>query len=132
MHIGAVSKKANKILRFADILFTCLTYNYKVLIADTYSGTAFTIARLSSIAAKLRGKKIVLVLRGGRLPDFYKENMSVVDKVFRRSHHIVTPSLYLHSFFNDLGYKVEYLPNYIDTSIFLKKIFHVSHILYCG
>lgn len=121
MHIGAVSKKANKILRFADILYTCLTYNYKVLIADTYSDTAFTIARLSSIAAKLRDKKIVLVLRGGRLPDFYKENKSAVDKVLKRSHHIVTPSLYLHSFFNNLGYKIEYLPNYIDTSIFFEK-----------
>lgn len=121
MHIGAVSKKANKILRFADILSTCLTYNYKVLIADTYSGTAFTIARLSSIAAKLRGKKIVLVLRGGRLPDFYKENKATVEKVFRRAHHIVTPSLYLHGFFNNLGYKVEYLPNYIDTGIFFER-----------
>lgn len=118
VHIRAVSDKANKILRFADIFWVCLTHNYDVLVADTYSGQALTIARLASLVAKIRGKKIILVLRGGMLPEFYVKNKSLVNSVLQRANQIITPSLYLQNSFNEFGYKVEYIPNFIDTSVF--------------
>ena len=58
-NVKAVSSKLNKGYRFLDIFFTCLFGNYDILIADTYSGNAITIARISTLVAKFRKKKIV-------------------------------------------------------------------------
>lgn len=119
--IRAVSDKSNKIFRFADIFWVCLTHNYDILVADTYSGQALTIARLASLVAKIRGKKIILVLRGGMLPEFYAKNKSLVNSILQRSNQIITPSIYLYNSFNEFGYKVEYFPNFIDTSVFYER-----------
>ncbi len=116
--IRAVSNKTNILLRFVDIFWVCLTHEYSVLIADTYSGNALTIARIASIVAKFRGKKIVLVLRGGKLPEYYQTNKPLVDSIFKRATQIITPSLYLKSFFEEKSYTIQYLPNFIDNTIF--------------
>lgn len=117
-NIRTVSDKPGKIGRLLDILWVCFTHNYKVLIADTYSGTAFNIAKISSFIGKLRGKKVLLVLRGGKLPEFYSTNPATVNKVFKRADRILAPSLYLTDFFKQKGFTVEYLPDFINTDRF--------------
>ena len=117
-NIRTVSDKPGKMGRLFDITKVCLTHNYNVLIADTYSGTAFNIARIASFIGKLRGKKVVLVLRGGKLPEFYSINAASVNRVFKRAHKILAPSLYLSDYFEQKGFNVEYLPDFINLDQF--------------
>lgn len=120
-HIKAVSDKASQLPRLLDIIWTCFTADYKLVIADTYSGNAFNIARVASIIARLRRKKLVLVLRGGRLPELYKTNRSKVQTVLNRADKIISPSQYLIGFLKPEGYEVEYYPDFIDTSVFTEQ-----------
>jgi L-malate glycosyltransferase len=119
--IKAVSDKASQIRRLFDIIWVCLTHKYTLLIADTYSGNAFNIARIASIIAKLRGKKLVLVLRGGRLPEMYGQEKAKVRAVLNRADRILSPSLFIINYLKPEGYNVEYYPDFIDTDVFVEK-----------
>ncbi len=118
LDIKAVSTKLNRVARFFDIATTTLFTSYDKIVADTYSGWAFIIAISAAFGARIRGKKLVLVLRGGRLPEFYQKRKGLMRFVFQGAYKIVTPSLYLKGFFESQGFQVEYLPNFIDTEVF--------------
>lgn len=51
------SRYENKILRFADIIYTLFFKSYDVLHIDVYSGQAFIIAEVSSFIGYLFKKK---------------------------------------------------------------------------
>jgi len=85
---------------------------------DTFSGLAFRIAEVSSIIGKLRKKRIILTLHGGRLPEFYQTTTERVNRLLSRAHYTQTPSLYLKDFFTGQGFSIDYLPNSIDFSKF--------------
>ncbi len=108
------SRKENQLVRLLDIIHTCLFSSYHKIQIDTYSGPAFIIAEVASLIAKLRGKKSILTLHGGKLPEFFKKHKRRVKKVFSRVSYMQTPSLYLQDFFSKNGIRVNYLPNPID------------------
>jgi len=116
--IKLTSRKQNQILRLLDIIKECLMGSYHKMQIDTYSGPAFLIAETASFIARLRGKKLILTLHGGMLPEFYQKNKQRVDKVFKRSAYIQTPSLYLKDFFQKQGIQINYLPNPIQLENF--------------
>jgi len=85
---------------------------------DAFSGQAFRIAETASLISKLRGKKVLLTLHGGKLPEFFQEAPERVKRTFMRADYIQTPSLYLKDFFAKQDITVNYLPNSIDLSRF--------------
>ncbi|MBX2926524.1 MAG: glycosyltransferase family 4 protein [Saprospiraceae bacterium] len=68
--------------------------------------------------AKMRGKKITLTLRGGKLPEFYARNTDVFNKAMHRADCIQTPSKYLQQYFQNTGLNIDYLPNSINLTNF--------------
>lgn len=112
------SKKKNKFLRFFEIVVVTLFSRYKKIHIDVFSGPAFKIAEIASFLAQYRSKHIILTLRGGKLPEFSRDNRERIIKVFERASLITTPSLYLANFFEDLGLNIAYLPNSIKTDKF--------------
>jgi glycosyltransferase involved in cell wall biosynthesis len=112
------SRYENKFLRILDIVFSIVFSSDKIVQIDVFSGPSFSIARYSVFLANLLGKKVVLNLHGGMLPEFYAKNEIVCRNVFNRVIEIFTPSKYLQTYFTELGFKIEYLPNSIDTSKF--------------
>jgi len=113
-----VSRKQNKILRLLDILTSVLFFSGKIIHINVFSGPAFQISEYASLLAKLRGKKLLLSLHGGILPEFSERNASRIAKVFNRADKILTPSLYLKAFFEKQGYQIDYLPNSVDLAKF--------------
>lgn len=112
--IELCSSQENKVLRMADILFRVFSFKGDLIIIDVYSGPAFFITFLTSIVAKrIRKKKLVLVLRGGKLADYHNAHPSLVQTAFRLADKIITPSLFLKEYFSQHGYRVEYLPNFV-------------------
>lgn len=112
------SKKENKILRFCEIVHYCFFAKYDKIHIDTFSGNAFRIAEVASTIAKLRRRKIILTLHGGKLPEFYLQYPDRVKRVLNRAAHIQTPSKYLQTFFKRQDIELQYLPNSIDLSRF--------------
>lgn len=117
-NIIKASTYSNKILRLADMAIKTMFYRYDCISIDVYSSTALKFAKITSMLAKVRGKKIVLVLHGGGLVDVYKRKKDEIQSLLNRASFIVTPSRFLKNFFVSLGYEVKYTPNTIDLGVF--------------
>ncbi len=109
--VRLTSRKQNRFFRLIDIVLNCSFTTFSTIQIDTFSGSAFIIAEVASLIAKFRGKKIILTLHGGKLPEFFLHNKKRIKRVFQRSNRIQTPSLYLQQFFRENGTDVNYLPN---------------------
>lgn len=118
LSLKLVSQIKPILFRYFDIVASVLFRNYNKIHIDTFSGLAFRIAEAASFLALLRGKKPIVTLRGGALPEFFIDNNERVQKVFARASVIQTPSLYLQDFFTNNGFKVNYLPNPINLDRF--------------
>jgi L-malate glycosyltransferase len=112
------SRKYNKFLRAIDIFKTVSTKRYDIINIDVFSGNSFYYALMAATIAKFRKKKIILNLRGGMLVEFYYKKTKFLHRLFSIGTILQSPSKYLCSFFTLEGYKVEYLPNFIDLSKF--------------
>ncbi len=110
----------NKFFRLLDFIIKTSFYNYDIIQIDVFSGPAFNISMITSLIAKMRGKKIILTLRGGNLPNYYLINKKKINKVFSTANHIQTPSTYIMNFFKH--HNITYMPNPIDISKFPFKL----------
>ena len=113
-----VSFRYNKLLRILDIAIVSLLGKYDKIHIDTFSGPAFKITSVALTIARWRKKKVILTLRGGKLPDFYNDSPGHVKGILLRADYIQTPSLYLKEFFKNQGVLANYLPNFIDLERF--------------
>lgn len=112
------SRKKNKILRLSEIILTLLTSKKNVIHIDVYSWQAFFITEISSLICNVLKKTYILTLHGGALPDFYNGASRRINRVLKKAKHITTPSMMLKSFFEDKGFKIQYIPNSIDLTNF--------------
>jgi glycosyltransferase involved in cell wall biosynthesis len=119
IEVKLVSRKRNKIARLLDILFTIVRSKASVVHIDVYSGQAFMIAEAASFLASRLGKRQILTLHGGALPEFYPKHKKRITATFRRADVITTPSRYLMHFFEREGFPVRYIPNSIDADLFV-------------
>lgn len=117
----AVSRQTNKYLRLIDMAVNTLFSAYNWLVIDVYSTQAFMFAQIAAKLGKLRGKKIVLVLHGGGLPNLHKESPAKVDSLFRQAYKLVSPSNYLKEYFLGHGFAVQVIPNSKDLDVFTFK-----------
>lgn len=116
--IKLVSYYKNKIIRLLDILINILSFKGKIAHIEVYSGYAFMISEFATFLLKIRQKKIILTLHGGRLNEFTKENPNRVKRVLNRANIIMTPSKFLQMAFKENGYNIDYLPNSINLENF--------------
>lgn len=116
--VKLASHYQNKIVRLLDIIFSILLYKGKIVHIDVFSGQAFIIAEIASFLAVLRNKRVIMSLRGGNLPDFTEKRKRRVLKTLNRADRIQTPSLFLRSYFSDLGFQIHYLPNGVSFAHF--------------
>ena len=116
--IKLVSRIENKIMRLLDVSMAILFTSRKTVHFDVFSGPNFIITRVASLFAKIRCRRILFTLRGGKLAEFDSQNEDAVKSVFKRADLIQSPSLFLKSYFENKGYKILYRPNPIDLSKF--------------
>lgn len=126
LDLKLTSRFKNQILRFADILFNVLLSNYDVLHIDVYSGKAFHYAKVAGYVGKLRGKKVIMTLHGGRLAERARENLKFFYRTLKRADVITSPSLFTKEYFEKLGFEVCYLPNPLDLKRFPYKEQRIS------
>jgi len=117
-NIKLVSTYKNKLLRFLDIVTNALFSNYQIMHIDVYSNKGFIYADIASLIAKLRNKKLIMTLRGGKLAEKFQNEPTKMKKVFNRADYLQSPSLFLIDFFKKYNINIKYMPNFIDLKFF--------------
>lgn len=117
-NIKLVSYRQNKIARLLDIAFNILFFRGNEIQIEVYSGSAFYIAYLSVLLAKLRNKNVLLNLHGGKLPEYTETKKKMVITTLQKANKIISPSKYLIDYYSKYHLEIEYIPNPFDSSNF--------------
>ncbi len=87
----------NRLCRILDMVLSVLGIKgrYEVAAVMVYSGPSFYWAEICAWFLKMKGRPFVLALHGGNLPEFSRQNLRRVQKLFSLASAIVAPSGYL-------------------------------------
>lgn len=85
-----------------------------VMVVAVFSGRSFWIAEFATRLGRLTGKRLILFLHGGNLPNFSREHRSWVERVFDRADVVLAPSDYLADAFRSWGIDVKVIPNVLS------------------
>lgn len=112
------SSHPNRYVRLADIAATIIKHRKEidVLVLNTYSGPSFVVEDIASRLGRLFGHRIVMVLRGGAMPEFMARFPRWAKQALSRADAIIAPSDYLAKAVAPYGFQARVIPNVIDIS----------------
>ena len=110
------SKYKNKIIRLLHMILILVVNagKAKIVIIETYSTSAFYFAFCIAYLSDLFSIPFVPVLHGGETFKRIKTNPKLSDIIFRKSKINITPSKFIQAEFHKNGFKVDYIPNFIE------------------
>lgn len=119
-----VSKRSfyrNKLFRIIDTLsFVVFKQSkYDIVILQLFSFRAFILEYLVLLIGKFLGKKNIVVIRGGAFIDFFNHYPNWCTRMLNQCDALLTPSHFIRQVLLAKGFKVDYIPNFIDNSLFL-------------
>jgi len=114
--VVTASHYRNRSLRFADFLWTAWHDRrlYQIALVEVYSYLAFLWAFILCHFLKLLKKPYILVLHGGRLPEFVQKHEKLFRNLLRSAKAVVTPSTYLQQLFLKIRADIKVIPDGID------------------
>mgnify|MGYP001055086666 CR=1 FL=1 len=114
--VVTASGELNRFRRMIDFLLTAYSnrHLYQIALIDVHSDLAFVWVEVLCWFLRLLRKPYILTLRGGKLPEFDKNNHSRLKILLRSASHVLTPSKFLFKYFRSIRPDIEYLPNAID------------------
>ena len=112
------SSHPNRILRLFDLLGTAFFHrrNYQIAFVEVYSNLAFIWAEILSSLLRILNKPYVLILHGGKLPEFRLKNPVRIQRILTSAKTVTSPSKYLINAFHYTRSSIQYLPNGIEVS----------------
>ncbi len=105
----------NPLRRVPDVVRSLIGWRRQidVVIVMVYSGRAFAMAELAGWLAKRLGKKLVLWLHGGNLPQLATSSPRWVRRVLERGDEIVAPTTFLGDLATRARCPVRIIPNFV-------------------
>jgi L-malate glycosyltransferase len=118
--VTSVSSFPNRYMRLADIVKTLIRCRRKidVLHIQVYGERSFVVEDIASWLGQQFGHRIVMVLRGGTLPDFMNRFPKWTHRVLGRAHALIAPSEFLARAVGSHGFQARVIPNLIDLSAY--------------
>lgn len=118
--VSSVSSSTNRYIRLADIVYTLIRRRkeFDVLLLQVFGGPSFVVEDIASWLSRVFGHRIVMVLRGGAMPDFMARYPSWNARVLRRADLLVVPSTYLKRAIAPYGFQARVISNVIDLSAY--------------
>jgi glycosyltransferase involved in cell wall biosynthesis len=115
-HVLTTSSYDGRAARLIDMLTTLVRRRgqYDLAVIDCYSGSSFRWAEWTTRLAVKLGKHCILMMHGGRLPDFRKTNEERFQMLLLTPDIVATPSGYLRQSFSDLRKDIVHIPNALD------------------
>jgi len=116
----SVSSSTNRYIRLADIVYTLIRRRkeFDILLLQVFGGPSFVVEDIASRLSQVFGHRIVMVLRGGAMPDFMARYPSWNTRVLRRADLLIVPSTYLQRAITPYGFEARVIPNVIDLSAY--------------
>ncbi len=111
--VMTTSSIPGRVARLVDTIRSLIAWRkqYDLVFLNVFSGPAFGMAEITSALAKLLNKPLVMVLRGGNLPEFALAHGDWIKRVLSRADRIVAPSTFLAEFAHNMGLDVTVIPN---------------------
>jgi glycosyltransferase involved in cell wall biosynthesis len=91
---------------------------FDIALVEVYSGPSFVWAETTTLAARARGRRVVLALHGGLLPEWSQGKERRIRRLFDSSNAIVTPSRSLARWVATLGAQATVIENPIELDRF--------------
>lgn len=115
-----VSSKLNRAARMAEIGAALIKNRRRIdlVVMEVYSGLSFAIADSVGLLCKILRLPLIMVLHGGKLPEFVRKHSGWAKRVFRRADSLVAPSAFLAEKINLPNFAVKVIPNVIDLEIY--------------
>lgn len=112
----SVSASPNRYFRLFDIVATLIRRSKDVQIQclQVFGGPSFIVEDMASWLGRRLRQRIVMVLRGGAMPEFMARYPTWTRRVLRRADIIVTPSAFLARAVGRLGLVACVIPNTLD------------------
>lgn len=116
----SVSASPNRYARLPDIIMTLLRKRSEVDIQclQVYGGPSFIVEDIASWIGRQLGQRLVMVLRGGGMPEFMARYSRWSCRVLRRADVIVAPSSFLARAVAPFGFNAHIVPNVLDLSLY--------------
>ncbi|MGH9661911.1 MAG: glycosyltransferase family 4 protein [Bryobacteraceae bacterium] len=114
--VVSVSASPNRYIRLLDIAATlvrCLR-RVDIVLIEVYGGPSFVVEDVASALVHLSGRRMVLHLHGGAIPEFTARFPNWTRRVFGRADAIVVPSGFLATAVGVYGRTPRIIPNVID------------------
>lgn len=116
----AVSASTNRYVRLADIAATIVRErrSIDVMIVHVYGGPSFVVEDVASFLGKACGHRMIMLLHGGALPEFFASFPRWTRRVLHRAQTIVAPTAFLARTARDHGFACRIIPNVIDVTAY--------------
>ncbi len=116
----AVSPRTNRYARLADIVATIVRERraIDIMVVHVYGGPSFVVEDIASGLGRRFGKRIIMLLHGGALPEFFASFPRWARRVLRRADAIVTPTGFLARTARAHGFAPTIIPNVIDVKAY--------------
>lgn len=114
--IGSSSSLKNPIFRMLNMVWFFFRHKKetRLVLIDTYSTWAFYYALVIALLSNLFSKSYIPIVHGGNISKRIEKYPRFTNYLFRNSYINVSPSLYLYSIFQNNGFDVLYIPNFIN------------------
>jgi glycosyltransferase involved in cell wall biosynthesis len=112
-----VSNKLNKVGRFLDTIFTIYfkRRQYNIGIVPLYGGMmSYIWEAVSTTLLKALGKKVVLIIHGGSIPERLKASPKKYLRSFKRADVIVCPSAFIQTALQEYGVESLLIENVVQ------------------
>lgn len=116
----SASAEKSRHRRLVEIVGTLVTRRAEIdiVVIDVYGGLSFVIEDVASWLGRSLGKRVLMMLHGGRMPDFMKHHPRWTRRVLGRADALIAPSNYLAQAVAPYGFHARVIPNVIDLSAY--------------
>jgi glycosyltransferase involved in cell wall biosynthesis len=102
--------------RMLEMIWVFLKYlpSSRLILIESYSKKAFWYTFILAMLSRMFGKKYIPILHGGDYKVRLDQNRKLCRMVFKNAYINVSPSLFLKKLFEERGFEVKYIPNFIE------------------
>jgi len=112
----SVSASTNRYVRLCEIITTLLRKRNEINIQclQVFGGPSFIVEDVASWLGRRFRQRLVMVLRGGAMPEFMARHPRWSYRVLSRADILVAPSPFLAKALRRWGFSVQIIPNVLD------------------
>lgn len=114
--VTCISSKINRTARLAEIISTLMRKRrqFDIVILDVYSRLNLIMAETVGMICRFLDLPLVMVLRGGELPEYARRSPQMMKRILGRADALVAPSTFIAARLDFLGFEMKIITNVLE------------------